>query len=145
MSDPTITSANSSFVLTAAGLFPVPFQVQGYSTDRSFLTEQQQMAEVQMGVDGKMSAGYTPTPVKMTITLQADSPAREFFRVLAQSTKTRREVYFLNGVITLPGTGETYNLTRGILTAHSAMPGAQKVLQPRDYEITWESVTPSVF
>ena len=144
MPDTTITSANSVFTIVVPGLFPAPVQLRGYSSDRAFTTEAVDMAEVQMGVDGRMTAGFVPNPVKQTITLQADSPSKDIFTALIQAMKTAREVYFVSGSIALPSTGEAFTLTRGILTNAKQIPDAQKVLQPVDYVITWESVSRSL-
>ena len=144
MSDTTITSANSVFTIVVPGLFPAPVQLRGYATDRAFTTEAVDLAEVQMGVDGRMTAGFVPNPVKQTITLQADSPSKDIFTVLIQAMETAREVYFVSGSIALPSTGEAFTLTRGILTNAKQIPDAQKVLQPVDYVITWESVNRSL-
>lgn len=144
MPDTTITSANSVFTIVVPGLFPVPVQLRGYSSDKAFTTEAVDMAEVQMGVDGRMTAGFVPNPVKQTITLQADSPSKDIFTALIQAMKTAREVYFVSGSITLPSTREAFTLTRGILTNAKQIPDAQKVLQPVDYVITWESVNRSL-
>lgn len=144
MSDTTITSANSVFTIVVPGLFPAPVQLRGYSSDKAFTTEAVDLAEVQMGVDGRMTAGFTPNPVKQTITLQADSPSKDIFTALIQAMKTAREVYFVSGSISLPSTGESFTLTRGILTNAKQIPDAQKVLQPMDFVITWESVSRSL-
>ena len=144
MPDTTITSANSVFTIVVPGLFPVPVQLRGYSSDRAFTAEAVDLAEVQMGVDGRMTAGFVPNPVKQTITLQADSPSKDIFTALIQAMKTAREVYFVSGSIALPSTREVFTLTRGILTNAKQIPDAQKVLQPVDYVITWESVNRSL-
>lgn len=144
MADTTITSANSVFTIVVPGLFPSPVQLRGYATDKAFTTEAVDLAEVQMGVDGRMTAGYVPNPVKQTITLQADSPSKDIFASLIQATKTAREVYYVSGSISLPSTGEAFTLTRGILTTGKQIPDAQKVLQPVDFVITWESVNRSL-
>jgi len=144
MDDTTITSANSVFTIVVPGLFPAPVQLRGYSSDKAFTTEAVDLAEVQMGVDGRMTAGFVPNPVKQTITLQADSPSKDIFTALIQAMKTAREVYFVSGSIALPSTGEAFTLTRGILTNAKQIPDAQKVLQPVDYVITWESVNRSL-
>ena len=140
----TITSANSIFTLTIPGLFQAPVQLMGYSTDRAFATDAVQMAEAQMGVDGRLSAGYTPSPIVQTITLQADSPSRDIFSTLIIAMDTAREVYWLNGTISLPATGESYSMIRGVLVNAKAIPDAQRVLAPIDYMITWESVARSL-
>lgn len=142
--DTTITSANSVFTIVIAGLFPAPVQLQGYASDKAFTTEALDLAEVQMGVDGRMTAGFVPNPTKQTITLQADSPSKDIFTALIQAMKTAREVFYISGTIALPSTGESFTLTRGILTNAKQIPDAQKVLQPVDYVVTWESVNRSL-
>lgn len=144
MDNSTITSANSVFTLVVAGLFPAPVQLRGYASDKAFTTEAIDLAEVQIGVDGRMTAGFTPNPTKQTITLQADSPSKDIFTALIQATKTAREVFYISGSIALPSTGESFTLTRGILTNVKQIPDAQKVLQPVDYVITWESINRSL-
>ena len=144
MDNSTITSANSVFTLVVAGLFPAPVQLKGYASDKAFTTEAVDLAEVQMGVDGRMTAGFVPNPVKQTITLQADSPSKDIFTAMIQTMKTAREVFYISGFIALPSTGESFTLTRGILTNAKQIPDAQKVLQPVDYVITWESVNRSL-
>ena len=144
MDNSTITSANSVFTLVVAGLFPAPVQLQGYASDKAFTTDALDLAEVQMGVDGRMTAGFVPNPTKQTITLQADSPSKDIFTALIQAMKTAREVFYISGTIALPSTGESFTLTRGILTNAKQIPDAQKVLQPMDFVITWESVSRSL-
>lgn len=144
MDNSTITSANSVFTLVVAGLFPAPVQLKGYASDKAFTTEAVDLAEVQMGVDGRMTAGFVPNPVKQTVTLQADSPSKDIFTAMIQAMKTAREVFYISGSIALPSTGESFTLTRGILTNAKQIPDAQKVLQPVDYVITWESVNRSL-
>lgn len=144
MDNSTITSANSVFTLVVAGLFPAPVQLRGYASDKAFTTEAVDLAEVQMGVDGRMTAGFVPNPVKQTVTLQADSPSKDIFTAIIQAMKTAREVFYISGSISLPSTGESFALTRGILTNAKQIPDAQKVLQPVDYVITWESVNRSL-
>lgn len=144
MDNSTITSANSVFTLVVAGLFPAPVQLKGYASDKAFTTEAVDLAEVQMGVDGRMTAGFVPNPVKQTITLQADSPSKDIFTAVIQAMKTAREVFYISGSISLPSTGESFTLTRGILTNVKQIPDAQKVLQPVDYVITWEQINRSL-
>lgn len=140
MADTTITSANSVFTLVIPSLFPSPTQIQGFSSDSAFMHDAIDFAEVQMGVDGRMTAGYTPNPTKQTVSLQADSPSRDIFTLLIQATKTAREIFYMSGSIALPSTGEVFTFTRGVLTNAKQLPDAKKVLQPMDFVITWESV-----
>lgn len=140
----TITSANSVFTIVAAGLFPAPVQLKGYAADKAVMTDAIDVAEVQMGVDGRMTAGYTPNPTKQTISLQADSPSRVIFDGILAASKTAREIFYVSGEIVLPATGEKFTLRRGVLTTGKQMPDIGKVLQAVDYVITWESVDRSL-
>ena len=140
----TITSVNSVYTIVVPGIYPVPTRLEGYAVDKAFATEAVDLAEVQMGVDAKMSAGFIPNPVKQTITLQADSPSRDIFTVIIEAMKTAREIFWINGSISILATGEAYTLTRGILTSGKQIPDAQKVLQPVDFVITWESINRSL-
>jgi hypothetical protein len=140
----TITSANSVFTISVPGLFPVPQQLKGYSAEKAWSTDNVDLAEVQMGVDGRMTAGYTPNPVKQTISLQADSPSKDIFTSIARAMKAAREVYYISGTIDLPSTGESFVCTRGVLQAVKPLPDAGKVLQPMEFMIVWESVNPTL-
>lgn len=137
----TITSANSTYLLAVNGLFPTFQALQGYSADDAFSTDAAEPAEVVMGVDGKMSAGWVPTVTMQNISIQADSPSGGFFDQWDAAQKAAREIYFAQGLITLPSVGVTYALTNGVLTSIPRMISARKVLQARQFRITWESVT----
>jgi len=136
----SITSANSIFILTVVDLFPAGVILQGYATDKAFASDALEIAETMMGVDGQLTGGYTPMPVKQTITLMADSPSNVVFDAIVRTTKTIGDIIYLAAIITLPGPGEIFALNNGILTSAKQIPDAQKVLQPRDFVITWESV-----
>lgn len=144
MADTTITASNSVLTFVIASLFPSPVQMRGYASDKAFAMEALELAEVQMGVDGRMTAGYVPNPSVQDITLQADSPSKAFFNALIAATKSTREIYYISGSLLLPSTGEKFTLTRGVLTKGKQIADAQKVLQPMDYQITWQSVNQSL-
>ena len=142
MAEKTITAANSTYVLAVTGLFPVPIRLEGYSAEAAFMTDATENTETLMGVDGHMSAGFVPTMKRQTISLQADSPSNDLFEAWHEAMEAVREVYFANGIITLPAINRTYIMTRGVLSSYSPMPEAKKVLQPRSYVITWNNVNP---
>lgn len=144
MADTTITSANSVFTISVAGLFPVPQQLQGYSAERAWESEAVELAEVQMGVDGRMTSGYTPNPVMQTISLQADSPSKQIFASIQNAMRATRDVYYITGTIDLPSTGESFICRRGVLRTSKPLPDAAKVLQPMSFQIVWESIDPTL-
>lgn len=140
----TITSANSSFVLAIAGVFPVPIPIEGYAADDAFAVEPFDTAEALMGVDGKMSAGFTPSTKKLTVMLQADSPSLEVFDAWVGAMESAKEVFFAEATIVLPSVGKTFNMRRGVLSNAVKLPAAKKVLQPVQYVITFESIQPAI-
>jgi hypothetical protein len=135
----TLTAANSAFSLQIAGLYPVPQSLQGYAIDDSFSVDDISPSEAIMGVDGKLSFGYTPYPTKIHVTLQADSDSNDIFDNWISAMQASREVYVANAAISLPGIGKKYIMTRGVLTGGNSMAGNKKTLAARKFEITFES------
>jgi len=137
----TLTTANSAATLVVRGLFPVPQALQGYSTDDSFSAEDVKPGEVQMGVDGKLSAGYVPYPTEISFTFQADSRSTQMFDIVLGAQVAAKEMFIFDGTLILQGTGEKFAMTTGYLTSASPMSSSKKMLQPRKFTITFESVT----
>lgn len=139
----TITSANSVFTLLIPQVFPAPVTLQGYAVDDAFDTETVETAEAIMGVDGRMSAGFTPFITPMSVHLQADSDSIALFDDWLGAMDQAQEVYFAQGTILLPSVGRAYAMTQGVLTNAKRIPDAKKVLQPVVYTIKWEVVVPA--
>lgn len=142
MADRTITSADSTFVISSADFALAATILQGYAADAAFAMENATSAETSLGVDGKLSAGWVPRSYNQTITLQPDSPSRPIFDGIVTAQDAARTVFRLNAVITLPGNQYSHSLSRGVLKTYSAMANAQKILQPMTYVIEWERVIP---
>jgi hypothetical protein len=136
-----ITSSNSQYVLNVPGVFPVPQLLQGYATDDAFSTEEVDVAEVFMGVDGFMSSANIPFIIKQSIVLQADSPSipNTFLQWLAANIAARQN-FLANGTILLPSIGTQYALTNGVLLRTTPVPHAKKSLQPLTFQIAWNTV-----
>jgi len=135
----TITSANSEFRLAIPGVFATAVRLEGYATDDAFMSDNVQLAETMMGVDGKMSSGWTPYIFMQTITLQASSPSIDQFNLWIGAEKVASEIFQAQGVILLPSINRSYVLTNGTLYNAKLMPDAKRVLQPTQYVIHWES------
>lgn len=136
----TLTTANSVFMLGVANLYNVPVKIEGYTTDDSFMAEDVTNAEVMMGLDGKMSAGYTPYPTVLSVTLQADSSSNLIFDTLLQAEKLAREKYVLNASVLIPSVNRIFTFTRGFMTKASPLPANKKILQPRKFELTFQDM-----
>lgn len=140
----TLTSANSVLMIAVAGVFPVPQKIEGYASEAAFALESVSPTQAVMGVDGRMSAGYTPFMSVQTITLQPDSPSLFIFETWLAVMKTAREVFYCNGTLDLSSIERKYTMSKGTLTQITAAPTAAKILQPMTFQITWESVLPSL-
>lgn len=140
MAERTITSADSTFVISSSDFALAAAALEGYAADAAFAMDSVDTAETALGVDGKLSAGWIPRSYNQTVTLQADSPSRVIFDVIQTAQDAGRTIFRLNGVINMPGNKYSYVLSRGVLKNYSAMPSAQKVLQPMTFTVEWESV-----
>ena len=138
----SITGASAKFLLTIAGLFPAPQQLQGFAADDVFSTEPVNIAELVMGVDGRLSAGFVHVLRPMNVHIMPDSPSSSIFDAWYSANQAAQDVYFANGIVTLPTIKTNYVLTNGVLTSYSPIPAVKKVLQARQFTITWESIVP---
>ena len=139
----TITAANAVFMLSVAGVFSSPQQIQGFSMEDVFDTEPIEPTEVQMGVDGNMSAGFVFVPTKQGITLQADSASNSLFEQWRSAQVSLGDVVFGNATVLLTSISRKYTLTKGVITSYPQFSDAKKVLMPRKFGLTWQSVSPA--
>lgn len=138
-----ITGANAVFQLSVPGVFDFPQQLQGFAADDVFDTEALESVETLMGVDGFLSGGFVYVPVPQTIALQADSPSMAIFDQWWAAMQQTRGIYVANAVVVLTAVGTKWALTKGMLTSYMPIPAVKKLLQPRRFRVTWESVSPA--
>lgn len=138
-----ITSADVAFTLWQPILFPTPQQLQGFDTDDIYGVEALQSGEVKMGVDGILSAGFVYQPVKQMIHLQVDSASNRFFETLNAQEQAAQTKYVLYGLIVAPAIATKFAHTQGYMTQYSPIPAGKRVLQARQYEITWARIVPA--
>ena len=138
----TLTGANSIITLSIANLYPAPFQLQQYAADDLTDVEAIDSAEVVMGVDGTLSAGFVYVPYKQSVALQANSPSIVYFDTLWATMQQQQDVYQISGTILLPSISMKYTLVNGYLTSYTAFPGVKKTLQPRKFTIAWNIIVP---
>lgn len=135
----SITSVNAQIMFTIPLLFPIPQQLEGFAAEDIFDTEAIEAGEAVMGLDGFLSAGFVPMPIKQGYTIQANSPSVDFFESWYAAEQASRDKYFAQGVIVMPGIGRTYAMVSGVLIGYSPMADGKKVLQPRKFGVVWES------
>ena len=141
----TITSANAQFVIIVPGLYDVPIPLQGYKADAAWATEDVAPSEVIMGVDGHMSAGYTPYLTPQAVSLMPDSPSADIFENILLAQNATKDIFFMQGTLVIPSIKKVYTVIRGVLTRIKPIPDGKKVLEGRDFQITWENVQPAAF
>lgn len=139
----SITSSNAALFLGVTGLYAVPQKIQGFGADDVYDTQELEIAEASMGVDGILTAGYVNRPVVQSFTLQADSDSNRFFDDWLAAQRQLKDVYTAFGTIYLQGTGKKYSMNRGFLTNMMILPNAKKTLEARKFTITWETLLPA--
>lgn len=140
----TITSANSVFILTVPGIYPQGIQLQGYSAEKAWSTDAQEITESQIGVDGVKASGFVPAMVPQTVSLLANSVSRRIFNNIIDATKANKDAIVFQGTITLPSTGESYSCLNGTVKNSKRIPDAGKVLNPVDIQIEWQDIVPTL-
>lgn len=141
----SITATNAIVMLAIFPIFPAPQRLVGFSADAAFDTEAVDIAEIVLGVDGRLSAGYVPYVIKQTYSIMPDSPTSLMFETWASAEKIAQDKFFASATIVLPATSRKYTLTRGVLTSYMAVPNAKKVLEMRAFMITWGDISPASF
>jgi hypothetical protein len=144
MADMTITGANSACIISIPGLYPTGVQLQDFSENGAWRLDTIDFAEVRMGVDGRMTAGFVPKPTTITYSCIADGRSKDVFLNWVAAMKTSQEIFYATMTISLPSTHEVYTLSRGVLTSGHQMPSFQTVLESLDFTVTWESITRSL-
>jgi hypothetical protein len=143
MASGSLTAANAVLLLGVTNLYSVPQQIQGFAADDIYDIPQIRSTEVAMGVDGTLSGGFVFVPITQSITLQANSPSNAVFEAWWNAQQVAEDVYLGFGSITLTSLGEKFLQNRGFLTGYTPAPPARRILQPRRYEITWNSIQPN--
>ena len=94
-----------------------------------------------MGVDGFLTGGYINEPVIQRWMFMADSPSISIFETWYGAQKQINDVYTASMTIQLSSIGRKYNMVKGFLRTYNILPSARRVLQPRQFEIVWQSAS----
>lgn len=140
-----ITSANATIILTVDELYPAGVQLMNFSADTAADTDENELSQVRMGVDGGMAAGFTPNPYGVTISLEASSPSRKVFQRIRQAMKVNRKIYECSLEIRIPSIGETHRYSHGVMNNAKPMPGVKKVLDPTTAKFSFQDYQTSDF
>lgn len=143
MASKTITAANAKITLSVDTLFPSPVQLQGFSADNVYDTDQMRLTETQMGVDGHLAGGAVLSPISQNFSLMADSDSCTMFETWYATQRQRVAAYVATGWVTLLATGVSYQCVRGFLQDASPLPAAGRVLAARRFLVMWENIIPN--
>ena len=135
-----ITSANSTAVMYV-DVFPAGVKFEQYSADGAWASDAYAVLETRMGVDGKMSAGYTPVEKEVTFTFQANSPTLDKLDIIWQTMEVSKTPLFGQISINVPSIKKQYVLANVVMMNYKLLPDAQKVLEPIDVTFRCESIT----
>lgn len=136
-----ITSANATITLQAEDIIPNPVILQNFSTDQSIAADEMVVSEARMGIDGGLAAGYTPQPVNLTLTLEANSPSQDYLFRLCEAMRSNRRIYEVTMTCDIPSMSKRYTWSRGVLVSGSTLPNPKKVLEPTTWKFTFATST----
>jgi hypothetical protein len=137
----TVTSANATFVITIPGVYSNGVTLSQWAADDMFTSDSLPTTEATMGVDGHLSMGWLPHPVKIKMKFAADSVSIDVFDAWFYQQNTNRDAIPASAVITMPGNGAQYTCFNGALSGYKPLPDAKKMLEPQEFEITFESMS----
>ena len=135
-----ITSANAQIVLIAETLIPTGIVLRQAAVDNFAAADALDVTETRMGVDGYMAAGVTPNIVSVTINLEANSPSKRYFDMLAEAMLVNKKPYRCTLMIRLPATEEYFTFYRGVMKTSNRLSPIQKVLGPTSWVFHFEGM-----
>lgn len=141
----SITSASAVIMFTAGVVFPTPYQLQQFAADNVLGCDPIKAAEIQMGVDGNLTAGFINSPTSQNYYLMADSPATYFFDQLYFQEKSQQDKIPIFGTIAFPAVKKKWAMVKGFLEDYPPVPGAAKTLKELVYRVVWQSALPQPF
>lgn len=133
-----ITSSNAVAVLTVDQLFPAGIVLDNFGSDQAFSQDEETFASATMGVDGKLSAAYRPSPKNVTLTFSAASPACKSLDDVKAMMEKNQEVYECTLVFTALSLGKVYTYTGGVMISANGAPNAKAEFEQVSYKFVFE-------
>ena len=97
-----ITSANATAILVIEEVVPAGVPLDNFSTDQAINGETMEVAETRLTLDGKLLAGYVPSQVPVTLTLEPTSLAYRFIEQAFQVSRLQKKTLRCSLVFTFP-------------------------------------------
>lgn len=140
----SLSSANSTFMIGAVGVFSDLVKIEGYSADSAWKMDDVSLATTTLGVDGSFSSAWIPYMTTMTLQLMPNSSSNDFFERIMSYQDVIQETVELFGNIQIPSIGRKYALENGVISKMSLIPSAAKTLQAKSVVLIWGKCTVSV-
>jgi hypothetical protein len=105
-------------------------QLQQFAADTGYESEDDQVAETRMGIDGQMVAGQTPNIKVVNVHLEASSPSVVYLNLLKRAMEKNRTVYPVSMVISQPAIGRRTTYSNGVLQSAKDLADGKKILDP---------------
>lgn len=140
-----ITSANAKLIFTCEELYPSGVEIQQFSTNQAFSSENIQVAETRMGVDGHMAAGYVPNIKVVTVQLEASSTSRRYFEQVQKAMIANQRPYKCSLTAIIPSIGEQVIWSEGVMQAGAVTSTAARVMEPTAWTFHFEQYDKSAY
>lgn len=134
-----ITSATAKIKLISA-VTPAGVNFEQYSADNAWGKEVAKVIESRMGVDGKISFGYTPAVRSASFTFQPNSPTLDALQRIVSTQNTAMKPIVCQLVISLGSVDKSFMLNNACITNGDLLPAGAKVLEPVEVNIEYESI-----
>lgn len=134
-----ITSATSKITLFSA-ITPTGVNFEQYSADSAWTRDENTVIESRMGVDGKISFGYTPSVKSASFVFQPNSPSLDGLSRIIQTQNASMKPIVCQIVISVPSIGKTFTLANACITTGDLLPEGAKVLEPVTITVNYESI-----
>lgn len=143
MSLNTITSANANGVLVVATVFPSGIVLENFGSDQALTQDEETLGNATMGVDGKLSVSYKPSPKNVTLTFSAAADACESLDTVKRTIEANKTQYECTLVFTLPDISKVYTYRGGVMIGAQGIPNVKAELEQMNYKFVFETLSVS--
>lgn len=134
-----ITSATAKIKLISA-VTPAGVNFEQFSADSAWSKDVSKVIESRMGVDGKISFGYTPVVRTASFTFQPNSPTLSALQLIVSTQNTAMKPIVCQLIISLGSVEKTFMINNACITNGDLLPAGSNVLDPVEVNIEYESI-----
>ena len=134
-----ITSANATCVLVIEEVLPAGVPVDNFSTDQAVNGETMEISETRLTLDGKLLAGYVPSIVPVTLTLEPTSLAYRFVEQAFQVSRLGKKTLRCTLTFAFPSIKKGVVYKSGVIQGVNMIPPVGRTLQSRQVRMVFSS------